>query len=173
MALYIYSIDEAVDRKYVVTKSMSGQANAGTLVHIMDAFDKGDGSVSVSYRVTETGQNFNMDFANLKQFCKWARPDNFIARHYENLNSKDILHYIKVTNRTFATFYLPVLLVALVVIWVVSLLLIKNIVGIIVGVVLSAAAIAGDIFYYKYEKKHIAMDMYSKVGSNSWGVVIK
>lgn len=173
MALYIYSIDEAVDRKYVVTKSMSGQAKAGTLVHIMDCLDKGDGSVSVSYRVTETGQNFNMDFANLKQFCKWARPDNFIARHYENLNNKDILHYIKVTSRTFVSFYLPVMLVALVLIWIISLVLIKGVVGIIVGAVLSVAAVAGVIFYYKYEKKHAAMDMYSKVGSNSWGVVIK
>ncbi len=173
MALYIYSIDEAVDRKYVVTKSMSGQANAGTLVHIMDAVDKGDGSVSVNYRVTETGQNFDISFPSLKAFCKWARPDNFIARHYENLNNKDILHYIKVMNRTFVSFYLPIMLAALVLIWIISLAIIKGVVGIIVGVVLSAAAVAGVIFYYKYEKKHIAMDMYSKVGSNSWGVVIK
>ncbi|MCM1133354.1 MAG: hypothetical protein NC340_07770 [Ruminococcus flavefaciens] len=173
MALYIYSIDEAVDRKYVVTKSMSGQAKAGTLVHIMDCSEKGDGSVSVSYRVTETGQNFNMDFANLKQFCKWARPDNFIARHYENLSSKDILYYIKVTNRTFVSFYLPIMIVALVLIWIIALALIKGLVGIIAGAVLSIVAVAGVIFYYKYQKKHVAMDIYSKVSSNSWGVVIK
>lgn len=173
MALYIYSIEEAVDRKYVVTKSVSGQASAGTLVHIMDCLEKGDGSVSVSYRVTETGQNFNMDFANLKQFCKWAKPDNFIARHYENLSSKDILYYIKVTNRTFVSFYLPIMIAALVLIWIVAIALIKGIVGIIVGAVLSVAAVGGVIFYYKYQKKHVAMNIYSKAGSNRWGVVIK
>lgn len=173
MALYIYSIDEAVDRKYVVTKSMGGQANAGTLVHIMDAVDKGDGSVSVSYRVTETGQNFDINFPSLKAFCKWARPDNFIARHYENLNSEDIIHYIKVKSRTFTSFYLPIMLVALAVVWIISLVLIKGVVGIIIGAVLSVGAVAGVIFYYKYQKKHVDMDMYSKVGSNSWGVVIK
>lgn len=173
MALYIYSIDEAVDRKYVVTKSISGQATAGTLVHIMDCSEKGDGSISVSYRVTDTGQDFDMDFADLKQFCKWARPDNFIARHYENLSKKDILYYIKVKNRTFVSFYLPIMIAALAVIWIVSLVLIKGLVGIIVGAVLSVIAVAGVIFYYKYQKKHVATNIYSKAGSNRWGVVIK
>ncbi|MDE5569763.1 MAG: hypothetical protein K2I82_03815 [Ruminococcus sp.] len=173
MALYIYSIDEAVDRKYVVTKSMSGQAGAGTLVHIMDCSEKGDGSVSVSYRVTETGQNFNADFASLKAFCKWARPDNFIARHYENLSQKDIIYYIRVTGRSFVSFYLPILAVILAVIWVVAIAAIKGMFGIIVGVVLSVAAVVGIIFFYKYQKKRVSMEMYSKVGSNSWGVVIK
>ncbi|MDE6787743.1 MAG: hypothetical protein K2J47_00270 [Ruminococcus sp.] len=173
MALYIYSIDEAVDRKYVVTKSMSGQAEAGTLVHIMDCSEKGDGSVSVSYRVTETGQNFNADFASLKAFCKWARPDNFIARHYENLSQKDIIYYIRVTGRSFVSFYLPILAVILAVIWVVAIAAIKGMFGIIVGVVLSVAAVVGIIFFYKYQKKRVSMEMYSKVGSNSWGVVIK
>ena len=64
MALFIYSIDEAVDRKYVVTKSIGGQAQAGTLVHIMDYEEKEDGRISVSYRVTETGQNFDIEFSS-------------------------------------------------------------------------------------------------------------
>lgn len=173
MALYIYSIDEAVDRKYVVTKSTSGQASAGTLVHIMDCEEKGDGTFSVSYRVTDTGQDFNMDFASLKQFCKWARPDNFIARHYDNLEQKDILYYIKVTGRSFVSFYLPIMLVVLAVIWAVALAAIGGIVGIILGAVLSVADVAGMIFFYKYQKKHVSMDIYSKVSSNSWGVQIK
>ena len=173
MALFIYSIDEAVDRKYVVTKSMSGQAQAGTLVHIMDCEEKGDGRISVSYRVTETGQNFDIEFSSLKAFCKWARPDNFIARHYENLSKKDIVYYIRVSNRTFVSFYLPIMIAALVLIWIISLLLIKGIAGIIIGAVLSVAVIAGVIFYYKYQKKNVAVNIYSKIGSNSWGVVIK
>ena len=80
MALYLYSIDEAEDRKFIVTKAMSGQAKMGTLVHIMECSENSSG-ISVSYRVTETGQDFNIKFENLKQFCKWARPDNFIARY--------------------------------------------------------------------------------------------
>ncbi|MDE7365078.1 MAG: hypothetical protein K2N27_09410 [Ruminococcus sp.] len=174
MALYIYSMDEAIDRKYVVTKSMSGQAQAGTLVHIMDCEEKGDGTYNVSYRVTETGQNFNLDCVGLKQFCKWARPDNFIARHYENLEQKDVLRYIRITGRSFVSFYLPIMLVILVIIWVVALLAIpKIVVGVIVGVVLSALDVAGIMFYYKYQQKHATMDIYNKVSSNSWGIVIK
>ena len=173
MALYIYSIDEAVDRKYVVTKSISGQAKAGTLVHIMDAVDNGDGSLSVSYRVTETGQNFNADFPSLKAFCKWSRPDNFIARYYESLNNKDIVNYIRVTGRSFATFYLPILLAILAVVWIIAVFLIKNIAGIIIGAVLSVLAIVGVVFSSKYQKKHVSMNIYSKIGTNSWGVVIK
>ncbi len=173
MALYIYSIDEAVDRKYVVAKSMSGQAAAGTLVHIMDCGEKGDGSISVSYRVTETGQNFDVDFPNLKAFCKWARPDNFIARHYENLSQKDILYYIRVTGRTFTSFYLPILIAVIALVWIISLVAVKGIIGVVVGVVLTAAAVAGIVFFYKYQKKQVSMNIYSKVGSNSWGVVIK
>lgn len=173
MALYLYSIDEAIDRKYVVTKSMNSQAKAGSLIHVMDCSEKGDGSISVSYRVTETGQNFDISFSNLKQFCKWARPDNFIARHYENLTTKDILYYIRVTSRTFMSFYLPILIAALILIWIISLALIKGITGIIIGLVLSVVTAIVVIFYYKYQKKRVSMNMYSKIGSNSWGVVIK
>ena len=174
MALYIYSIDEAVDRKYVVTKSMSGQAQAGTLVHIMDSEEKPDGSISVSYRITETGQNFNCDFANLKVFCKWARPDTFIARHYENLEQKDVLSYVRIMERTFVSFYLPILIAVLAIIWIIAIFAISNVVAkIIVGVILSAGAVAGSIFLEKFQKKRISMDMYSKISTNSWGVVIK
>lgn len=173
MALYLYSIDEAVDRKFIVTKSMSGQAKAGALVHIMDCIPKGDGSFTVCYRVTETGQDFTMDFDTLKQFCKWARTDNFIARHYENLQEKDIMHYIKVTGRGFADFYLPILIAAIVVIWLIMILAVKGAVGIILAAVLSIAAAAGIFFYYKHQKKQIVLYIYSKVGRNSWGVIIK
>lgn len=173
MALYIYSIDEAVDRKYVVTKSTSGQAQAGTLIHIMDCEEKGDGTLSVSYRVTDTGQDFNMDFSNLKQFCKWARPDNFIARHYDNLERKDIISYIRVTGRNFTSFWLPILIAVLAVIWIIAVFAIKGIAGIVAGAVLSVAAVGGVIFYSGYEKKHASTSMYSKVGASSWGISIK
>lgn len=173
MALFIYSIDEAVDRKYVVTKSIGGQAQAGTLVHIMDCEEKEDGRISVSYRVTETGQNFDIEFSSLKAFCKWARPDNFIARHYESLSREDVAYYIRISGRTFASFYLPIMIAVLILIWIVSLLVIKGIAGIIIGAVLSVAAVVGIVFYYRYQKKNVTVNIYSKVGSNSWGVVIK
>lgn len=173
MAIYLYSIDEAVDRKLIVTKSISGQAKAGTLVHIMDCIPKGNGGFTVCYRITETGQDFTMDFDTLKQFCKWAIIDDFIARHYENLQEKDIMHYIKITSRGFIDFYLPILIAAIVIIWLIMILAVKGVAGIILAVVLSIAAATGTFFYYKYQKKQIVLYIYSKVGQNSWGVIIK
>lgn len=173
MALTLYSFDEAIDRKFIVTKSLSGQATQGTLVHIMDCVKKSDGSYTVYYRVTGTGQDFTVDFDTLKQFCKWARADNFIARHYDNLGTKDVMHYIKVTGRTFTAFYLPILVVLIVLIWVLLLALVGGISSVILGAVLSIAAAIGIFVYYKRAKKKMVLYIYSKVSKSSWGVILK
>ncbi len=170
MALLLYSIDEAVDRKFVVTKSIASQAKIGSLVHIMDSSEIPDG-ISVDYRITSTGQDFSIKFDNLKQFCKWARPDNFIARHYENLDKKDILHYIKVSNRTFASFCLPIIIVLLAVIWALAIFAFNS--NFILGGILSAVAILAVIAIYRYQKTNVVLKLYSKVGTNNWGIVIK
>ena len=83
MTYMLNDIDEAIDRKFLVTKTLSNQVQAGTIVHIMDAHSEKDGKVTVYYRITYTKQDYTVKFDNVKQFCKWARPDNFIARHYE------------------------------------------------------------------------------------------
>ncbi len=171
MAYMIEDIDEAIDHKYIVTKTLSRQAKAGTMVHIMDSFQNQDG-ITVNYRVTETGQDFMVRFDNLKQFCKWCRPDSFIARHYESLSKSDIVRYMKVTGRTFASFCLPAILLVLALIWAVSLLLIKDNVGIIVGAVLSVIAIFVIILIYKMQKTKATVKLYSKEG-DKWGVSFK
>lgn len=161
MAFMLYSIDEAVDCKYVVTKSMSGQAKAGTLIHVMDTKENSDGII-VDYRVTETGQNFVIKFDTIKQFCKWARPDTFIARHYESFTKKEIQCYIKVCDRSFASFCLPILIIALAVIWAFSLILLSGSVRFIVGAVLSVIAALAVLYLFRAQKEKVKMKLYSK-----------
>ncbi|MBO6141618.1 MAG: hypothetical protein J6O40_07465 [Ruminococcus sp.] len=163
MAFMLYNIDEAVDHKYVVMKTMSGQAKAGTLVHIMDTTEKSDG-ILVDYRNTKTGQNFIARFNTVKDFCKWARPDTFLARHYENFSKKEIMQYLKVSERTFASFCLPIIAVALVIIWVLALLVIGGAAGAVLGVVLSIVAVLGTLLFFKMSKEKTMLKMYSKVG---------
>lgn len=176
---HLLNIDEAVDRKFLVTKTIKGQAEAGNIIHVMDASGNSDGSVSVSYRVIRNSgkfhdyQDYNAKFDNLAQFCKWAQPDNFIARNYEVLNIKDIQHYIKVKNRTFTTFCLPMIIVAAVIIWVVAMLLIKSVaVGVVVASILTVVALFGITFVFRNQKKKEKVRMYTKI-STGWGVVIK
>ena len=172
MGFTLYSIDEAIDRKFVVTKTISSQAKAGTLIHIMGTKEKPD-QVSVKYRVTESGQDFVIKFDNVKQFCKWARPDNFIARNYERLTNKEITHYLKVMGRTVVSFCLPIILIALVVIWGISLFVIKSTpTNLIVGAAASAVAAIAVLIFYKVQKNNVKMRLYQKVSSN-WGVVFK
>ena len=173
MTYMLNDIDEAIDRKFLVTKSLSNQVEAGTIVHIMDAVNEKDGSVTVYYRITYTKQDYTVKFENLKQFCKWARPDNFIARHYESFEIKEIQQYIKMKDRTFMSFYLPIILVALVIIWAVALIL-KKPIFYVVGGVLSAAIIGLVIYLYKVVKHRTMIRLYSKISSNSnWGVNFK
>ncbi len=175
---YLLNIDEAIDRKFLVSKTLKGQAEAGNIIHVMDA-ENSSNSVLVTYRVSHYNERFHdyqdytVKFENVAQFCKWAQPDNFIARNYENLNIKDIQHYIKIKNRSFTTFCLPLILIAAVIIWVLFLavLPLPKTVGIILSVLLTIGAAVGILMVFKKQKKQEKMRLYSKI-SSGWGVVI-
>lgn len=170
MAFMMYSVDEAIDSKFIITKNISNQAKPGTLIHIMDASQTSNG-ISVDYRVTGTNQDFTVRFETLKQFCKWIQPDNFIARHYESLTNKDIVNYMKVSNHGFVSFCLPLIIIALAIIWPVCLLLLPStLIGIIVGAVLSVAAVVGIILINKKQKSDAKMKIYSSVAGSKWGI---
>ena len=72
---YLLNIDEAIDRKFLVTKAMKGQADIGTIIHVMDAEQQGQ-AVIVYYRVTRYNEKFHdyqdytAKFENLAAFCK-------------------------------------------------------------------------------------------------------
>ncbi|SFW52086.1 hypothetical protein [Ruminococcus flavefaciens] len=177
---YLLNIDEAIDRKFLVTKAMRGQADIGTIIHVMDAEQQGQ-AVIVYYRVTRYNEKFHdyqdytAKFENLAAFCKWAQPDNFIARNYECFSIRDIQHYIKVKNRSFASFCLPIILVAAIIIWVaLALLMFKTnlIVGVIIGAVLTLLVIVLAFSLLKMQKKKEKMRLYRKV-SAGWGVVFE
>ncbi|MBQ6675838.1 MAG: hypothetical protein IJM75_06880 [Ruminococcus sp.] len=163
MAFMLYSIDEAIDCKYVVMKTMSGQAKAGTLVHIMDTNENSNGIV-VDYRNTRTGQNFVAKFNTVKDFCKWARPDTFLARHYDRFSKKEIQQYLKVSERSFTTFCLPIIAVALILVWIIAIALIGGAGGVVLGIILSLVAVAGVFIFFKMSKEKTMLKMYSKVG---------
>ena len=171
MAFMLYDIEEAVDRKYVVTKSLPNQAKMGSVVHIMGTEPGGSGT-NVKYRVSRTNQDFTASFADVKEFCKWIRPDDFVARYYEKLTEDDIGRYLKATGKTFATFDLPIIIVALVIIWVLSIFVIKGVVGIVLGVLLSAAAFVVITQLSKIYRSKAKLKLYNKVGT-SWGISIK
>ncbi len=158
----LYSIDEAIDCKYIVTKTLSGQAKAGTLIHIMDTTEKSDG-IQVDYRVTRTGQNFVIKFENLKQFCKWARPDSFLARHYDSFSKKEVLQYLKVSERTFTTFCVPLMAIAVVLVWLLSVLAFDGALTVVFGIILSLAAVAGVFVFFRLSKEKVLVKMYGKV----------
>lgn len=170
MAGILTDIRDAIDRNYLVTKNMSNQVEAGTVVHIMDSIKAPDGSVSVNYRVLKTGQDFVVSLKSLKAFSKWARPDDFIARYHDAFSKNEILRYIKINSRTFASFYLPLILLILAVIWVLVFFVVKpTVVPIILGATLSVVTILVMIVVYKKQKTSIKINMYRKV-SKSWGV---
>ena len=108
------------------------------------------------------------------QFCKWAQPDNFIARNYESFSLKDIQHYIKVKNRTFASFCLPIIIVLAAIVWAVALFVLKGTIGINLY---SGAALTVVVFllcsvsFFKSQKKKEKMRMY-KDDVLRWGVVL-
>ena len=176
MTYLLNNIDEAVDRKFLVSKNIPNQARAGTMVHIMGSDDSA--GISVKYRVTDTGQDYNIQFETLKDFCKWAAPDTFIARYYENFSNKEILHYIKVTNRSFTSFCLPIIAVALVIVWVLAMVVLKGIAGLGAGIcagiggVLSIGVIIAVIYVKKKKKSSVKLKLYRKVSSN-WGIEFK
>ncbi len=156
---HLLNIDEAVDRKFLVTKNMKGQAETGTIIHVMDAENNSGGSVNVTYRVARFNEKFHdyqdytAKFDSLAAFCKWAQPDNFIA--------------------TFASFCLPIILIAAVIIWALLFIVLgAGIPMIIIGVVLTCAAALGILVVFKKQKKKERVRLYQKISSN-WGVVIK
>lgn len=175
MTYMLNDIDEAIDRKFLVTKKLDNQVEPGTIVHIMDAHSNKDGSISVYYRITYTKQEYTVKFDNVKQFCKWARPDNFIARHYENFNIKEIQHYVKVKDRTFVSFCLPLILVVLAAIWILCIFVFKGgTVAIIAGLVLSIIAAVSITMLFRNNRQKALIRFYRKVSSNSnWGVNFK
>ena len=177
MSTYLLNIDEAIDRKFLVSKTLKGQAEAGNIIHVMDA-EGSPNSVLVTYRVSHYNEKFHdyqdytIKFGSVAEFCKWAQPDNFIARNYENLNIRDIQHYIKVKNRSFATFCLPIILVAAIVFFALFMgVLHLGLPGIILALVLTAAVTVAIMAVFKNQKKQEKMRLYSKI-SSGWGVVI-
>ncbi len=165
MTYSLNNINEAVDSKFLVTKNIHNQAQQGTLVHIMGGDDSG-GNITVNYRVTGSGQDFTIHFNTLKEFCKWARPDTFIARHYENFSTKEIMNYIKISDRTFLTFCLPIIIAALAIIWFVMAVPLKMAKGaVIAGIILSVIAVVAVIIFYKSQKSRVKLKLYQKVSS--------
>ena len=152
MAFMLYSIDDAVDHKYVIMKPMNGQAKTGTLIHVMDTHSNSNG-VTVDYRVTKTGQNYVAKFPTVKEFCKWCKPDTFIARHYDSLSKKDIRQYLKITGRTFTTFCLPLIVICLAVLWGVGIGVIGMPAGAIVAGILSVVAVIAILYVFKAQKE--------------------
>ncbi|MBQ3918639.1 MAG: hypothetical protein II695_03110 [Oscillospiraceae bacterium] len=174
MAYSLSNIDEAVDGKYLVVKNRTGQAKIGTMVHVMSAKQSSDGRIDMGYRVTGTGQNYTARFDSIKDFCTWARPDSFIARYYECFDNSEISKYIKINNRTVLTFCVPIIAIALVLIWIIfGAILHGKGAAIVIGIILSIVAIGFVFFLYKESKNKIKMDLYKKVSASRWGVTIR
>lgn len=163
------NLNETVDGKFIVTKNLSNQAPVGTLIHIMDAKRVSD-RILVNYRITETSQDYVAEFSNINDFNKWIKSDPFIARNYESFSKEDVQHYIKADGRTFTGFCLPIMIIAIILVWLIAILAIKSIVvKIIVGIILSAIAGFGVFIFYKRAKTSAKMKLYQKV-SDKWNV---
>ncbi len=179
MRLLLNNIEDAVDQKYLITKSLKSQAEAGTVIHIMGAQTESDG-VTVKYRVTSTGQDYTAKFADVKQFSKWASADNFVARYQDNLTTNEIRKYIKVRNNSFmASGGIPII-AGIAVVWLV--MIITMIAGllpwwsaVIAGVGLSVILYFGISTFYKKRRSKVMSQIYNKV-SAAWeggGVVLR
>lgn len=172
MAYIMKDINDAVDEKFLIVKNLKNQAEAGSIIHVMSAGSY-PGGITVNYRITATGQNYEVQFKSLGEFFKWARNDTFIARNYNSFSKEDIMRYIKVNSRTFATFSLPLILVSLIIIWLVVILLLKaSTVSLIAGAVASVVFSVFFILLYKNQKSKVKMELYQKL-SNKWGVKFK
>ena len=166
MAYMLKNINDAVDGKFLVTKTFPKQAEAGTIVHIMDARKLKSGGYQLDYRVTSTGQNYLIEFKQLKDFYAWARPDTFIARNYNSFSKKDIMHYVKVTSRTFQSFCVPLIIAAVVAVWILAFILMKGVgMKILFGFLMSIVAAALVIFIYRKQKSGVKMKMYQMIQS--------
>ncbi|MBR1724372.1 MAG: hypothetical protein IJ723_05060 [Ruminococcus sp.] len=163
MTYMLNSIDEAIDGKYLVTQSVRDQAPVASMVHIMDAWEDNDGAVVVDYRVTDTGASYVIKLPDLNHFYKWARPDTFIARYYESFSKKEINNYIKMSNRNFVNFALPIMIVCIVIIMIIFHS------KIVLGIILSVVAAVAVYFVFRKLKSNVKLKMYQKV-SNKWGI---
>ncbi|MBQ3139373.1 MAG: hypothetical protein IJB68_07685 [Ruminococcus sp.] len=173
MAQYLLSFDEAIDRKFIVTKNLNGQAKPGTMIHVLDCVPKGNGAHTVWYRVNETGQDFSHGFSSIKDFCSWARTDKILIRHYESLSRRDVMQYLKITNGGFTKLYLPVIIVLLILVWIALISVVGGVTGAVIASVLSLVIFVGALFVYKAQRKKAILSIYSKVSKNNWGVIIK
>lgn len=170
MAFSLYSIDEAVDHKYVVIKNMKGQVKKGTLIHIMDADESSDG-ITVNYRVTKTKQDLTANFETIKQFCTWCMPSTFLAKYYDKLSTREIMRFIQAENRTFVTYQLPIILVCLVIVWAATIVMIAmNLVGSTLGLILggglSVVCIVGVLVITHLAKNRMVESLYEKVSKH-------
>ena len=176
MTYMLNSIDEAIDRKFLVTKQMKAQAEPGNIIHVLNATKKKDGIV-VEYRVTDVGKGYSFRdyaarFGSVKEFCSWARPDNFIARHYESFDLKEIQNYIKVTDRSFVTFALPIIIVGVLLFAALGIFVIKGVLGIVIAAVGSLAVAGGMVWFFRWQKSRVKLALYGKISSD-WGVQFK
>lgn len=175
MRLLLNNIEDAVDQKYLVTKSLKNQAEAGTVIHIMGAQTESDG-VTVKYRVTKTGQDYSCKFADIKQFAKWASSDNFLARYQDNLTPSDIKQYIKVCDTSFmgsggiiTLAGIAIMLIVLVILLVTSVIQWWQL---LIGAVCVPVIIYfGVSTFYKRKRNKVMSQIYNKV-SASWGGVV-
>jgi hypothetical protein len=177
MTYMLNNLDEAVDRKFLVTKPMKAQAEPGSIIHVLDVKDRKKDGYLVEYRVTDVGKGYSFrdyaaKFNNVKDFCTWARPDNFIARHYEAFDLKEIQNYIKVTDRSFVTSGLPIIAVIVIALFALGLFVIKGIPGIIIAAVGSVIAFFGVSWFFRWQKSRVKLALYSKISSD-WGVQFK
>ncbi|MDE6501906.1 MAG: hypothetical protein K2L10_07455 [Ruminococcus sp.] len=171
MRLMLNNIEDAVDQKYLVIKSIKGQAEAGTVIHIMGAQTENDG-INVKYRVTKTGQDYTCKFADVKQFLKWASSDNFVARYQDNLNPSDIRQYIKVRDTSFmASGGIPTLAGILVVLIVMLIIMIAGKIvwwQFLIGAVCMPVIIYFCVStFYKRRRNKVMSQIYNKV-SSAW-----
>lgn len=177
MTHMLNSIDEAIDRKFLVTKQLKAQAEPGNIIHVLNATKRKDGYL-VEYRVTDVGQGYSFrdyaaKFNSVADFCKWARPDTFIARHYESFELKEIQNYIKVSDRSFVSFALPIIIVAVVIFWAIGIFALgASGLGIAVGIIGTLLAVGGVTYFFRWQKSKVKLDLYGKISTN-WGVSFK
>lgn len=177
MTYMLNNLDEAVDRKFLVTKPMKAQAEPGSIIHVLDVKDRKKDGYLVEYRVTDVGKGYSFrdyaaKFNSVKDFCNWARPDNFIARHYEAFDLKEIQNYIKVTDRSFVTSGLPIVVVLALALFALGFLVIKGVAGIIIAAVGTVIVFAGVSWFLRWQKSRVKLNLYSKISSD-WGVQFK
>ncbi len=167
MAFSLYSIDEAVDHKYIVIKSVKKQVKKGTLIHVMDAEETSDG-VMIKYRVTKTNQDFTVTFDTIKQFCSWCMPSAFLAKYYDKLSYREVMKYIQAENRNFLAFHLPIILVCLAIVWAATIVLINmgfvaSSLGLIIGGAASVVCVVGVFVIAHIVKTCTVERLYDKV----------